>query len=254
MKPKVLIGCPTADSYDYCLEEFLDAVNKLSYPNCEVLFVDNSKTDDFFKRLKSKGLNVIKGKYFDDMRMRIAHNRNIIIEKVLEGNYDYLLSVDQDVILPAGVIETLLKFGKDIITGVYFSYFKHDGAVGLYPLLYAWSTEENFLELKEENKLPNGAKSADDIKIQLKEKDVEGSKLIEVKYCGSGCLLIKKDVLKKVKFGLFDEPEEKRTTDDIYFCDKARENGYKIYAFTGIKCKHLILDRLKKKDLFFVSP
>lgn len=157
--------------------------------------------------------------------MRVVHSRNLIIKYFLENNYDYLLSLDQDVIPPKDVIEKLLKFQKDIISGVYYGFFLIDGVKKLRPLLYEYTEDGR--------------------KRNLNLDEVKDEKLIKVKECGAGCLLVKKDVLKKVKFGLLPD---KTTTDDVYFCHKAREAGYEIFAYTGVKAKHLVLGRKRPYD------
>ena len=70
--PKILVGCPTASTHGYCLKEYANAVKSLTYPNYEVLLVDNSKDDSYFKRIKSLGLNAIKDEYFEKARERIC--------------------------------------------------------------------------------------------------------------------------------------------------------------------------------------
>ncbi len=50
MNPKVLVGCPTSDYKEECLEEYAEAVKNLSYDNYEVLLIDNSKGNEYFER------------------------------------------------------------------------------------------------------------------------------------------------------------------------------------------------------------
>jgi len=71
----------------------------------------------------------------------------------------------------------------------------------------------------------------------MSEKEVDLPRFIEVGACGLGCVLIHKDVLKKIKFR-FDKKYE--GFDDIWFAYDAFNNNFKIFADTSIKCKHLI--------------
>ena len=48
MNPKVLVGAPVCDLYEYCFDEFLDTIKGLNYDNYDILLVDNSKDDKFF--------------------------------------------------------------------------------------------------------------------------------------------------------------------------------------------------------------
>lgn len=246
MQPKVLIGCPTSETFDYCLDEFLGGIRNQTYKNYDLLIVDNSKTDSYIKKLKSLSINAIKGPYKDNYRERIALSRNIMVDKALKRNYDYLFSVDQDIVLPKDAIEKLMQFNKEIISGVYYGYFMVNGVKKLLPLLYGEPTKEEFERMKEQGNLPDNVKSHKELKKQFNLESLREEKLMEIKYCGSGCLLIKTDVLKKIRFGL--EKDNPTTTDDIYFCNRAREQNIKIFAFTGVKCKHMILKREREID------
>ena len=86
---KVLVGCPTADAYAYCLEEYATRVKELSYKNYDVLIVDNSKDEKYIKQIKKYGFNVLKGPCLDDVRERVIHSRNMIREYLLKNDYDY---------------------------------------------------------------------------------------------------------------------------------------------------------------------
>jgi len=44
------------------------------------------------------------------------------------------------------------------------------------------------------------------------------------------------------------------TSDDIFFCRKAREAGFKLYCDPSIKCEHLINGKFEKKGDDFVHP
>ncbi len=227
---RVLVGCPTSDIFEYCLNEFLERIKNLSYNSYDILIIDNSKDDNYLNLIKekiknNKKINAVKGPYFEDWRQRVVHSRNLIIDYTIKNNYDYLLSVDQDVILPKDVIEKLLKFNKEIISGVYYGFFLIDGVKKLRPLLY---------------------KYRDNKKYNLELNEVENESLIRVDECGAGCLLIKRNVLEKgIKFGLLEDP---KTTDDVYFCQKATEAGFEIFAYTGVKAKHMVLGRKRPYD------
>ena len=52
MNPKVLVGAPVCDLYEYCFDEFLDAIIGLNYDNYDILLVDNSKDDKYFNYIK----------------------------------------------------------------------------------------------------------------------------------------------------------------------------------------------------------
>ena len=51
-KPKILVGCPTSFHKEYALEQYAESIKALTYPNYDILLVDNSKDDVYFKRIK----------------------------------------------------------------------------------------------------------------------------------------------------------------------------------------------------------
>src|SRR3989344_7487708 len=105
---KILVGSPVNKMYDYCIKEYVDAIKNLTYKNYDILLIDNSKTEEFYKKLKLMKINVIREKYFEEPRDRMVHCRNILKKKVIEDNYDFLLNIDQDVIPPRDIIERFL--------------------------------------------------------------------------------------------------------------------------------------------------
>jgi len=217
LKPKVLVGCPTSNHKEYCLKQYAEAVKNLTYPNYDILLVDNSENDEYLKKIKKEGLPATKGPYFEGARDRIITSRNILREKTIES-YDYLLSLEQDVIPPKDIIEKLMRHGKEIVTGVYFANnVMPDGTTALIPLVYKL-TDEKTLSMK-----------------PLSEDEVFKDQLMQVVSCGLGCVLINKKVLEKIKFKY-----EKNTFDDRWFCIDAYKLKIPIYVDTSVRCKHLI--------------
>jgi glycosyltransferase involved in cell wall biosynthesis len=218
MMPKVLVGCPTSDLKSYALERYAEGIKTLDYPNFDILLVDNSKTDDYIKKIKKIGLPVVKGPYNDSARQRIIDSRNIIRQKVLDKGYEYFFSLEQDVVPPKDVIQRLLNHNKKIVSGVYFTYQVDKGIkVGLTPVLRK--------------------KVGKDGLVIMSKEEVVQPRLMEVGACGLGCVLIHRDVLEKIKFRFSEDYEG---FDDIWFCYDSFNAGFKVFADTSLKCKHLI--------------
>lgn len=243
MKPKILVGCPTYEGRDYCLNQYIGSVKELTYSNYDILLVDNSKTEDYFNRIRKMNINVIKGCYKEGANERIVNSRNVLRDKVLKGGYDYLLSLEQDVIPPLNVIESLLRHNKEVVSGIYYNYFKKpDGKRLLQPLVYKELIEQEKEKLKwyKDIQLEEGP-----LRRQCTSNEVEGGELIKLKACGLGCVLIHRDVLEKVKFRY---ELNKNCFDDMYFCGDAGTAGFEIYADTSVKCKHMVLGRKKEES------
>jgi hypothetical protein len=215
---KVLVGCPTSEHKAYCLNEYVEGLKKLSYKNKDILIVDNSKDDAYSEKIKALGINVLRDKHLKKAKERIIHSRNILRKKVLDEGYDYFLSLEQDVIPPKDIIERLLKHKKKIITGVYYTIYKFNGVENVRPLLW-------------------GEVPGQEDKMRFLNEEVKKDQVIEIKACGLGVILMHRDVLEKISFGL---DENLNSFDDMVFCQDAKKNGFKIYADTSIKCKHLI--------------
>ncbi len=219
-QPKILIGCPTFDRYIYCLKEYLTAIKTLNYENYDILLVDNSMDNNYYDKLKSLGLNVIKDVYKETARDRIVSSRNILRQYALDNNYDYLLSLEQDVIPPLDIIDRLLSHNKKVVSAVYFTYRSFDNRLELVPLAYKQLTKDKMRHLTDE--------------------ELSNNKLQKVFSSGLGCLLIHKSVLEKIKFRY---EQSVAAFDDILFCLDLRNNNIDLYIDTSVKCKHLVLKR-----------
>ena len=221
-QPKVLVGCPVSDYHEYCTDEFIESIKTLSYPNYDVLLVDNSKDDRFYNSIKDK-VPIVKGKYFPSIHNRLVYNRNMLRQKALDEDYDYFLNIDQDVVPPRDMIEKMLNHNKNIVTGVYFNPWERNGEKRI--LATIWICARN-----DPKKL-----------VPIKQDLVAGDNLIKIDSCGSGCLMIHRRVLEKIKFRY--DLSEGEGVDDVFFCQDAKKEGFEIYADTSIKCKHMLLGR-----------
>ena len=226
MLPKVLVGCPTAWMKEYCLDDYAQIVKSLTYPNYDILVVDNSPNNGYYNKIKNKGLPIIKDKYFEGAKDRIIHSRNILRDYILENNYDYFFSLEQDVVPPKDVIERLLKHNKNIISGVYFNFKIINNERKPTPMLWGKIDEKGNLQYLEEEK-------------------IFSPQLLKIAACGLGCVLIHRNILEKIKFRY----EKESGFDDVWFSKDARDNNLEIYADTSIRCLHITLREGKWKDI-----
>ena len=223
MQPRVLVGCPTSFHKEYALQQYVEAIKKLTYKNHDVLLVDNSQSNDYLNKINTHGLPVIKGPYFESARDRIVASRNILRQKVIDGNYDFFLSLEQDVIPPSDILERLIQHNKKIITAVYFANNVIPGKTlsKLIPLVYI---------LEDEKTLSMRPLNDDEL--------WKSQKLMKVVSAGLGCVLIHRSVFKKVKFRY-----DLNSFDDRWFFIDLYNEKIQAYADTSIKCKHLIYNR-----------
>ena len=131
--------------------------------------------------------------------------------------------IDGDMIFPPTGVDQLLSYDLDIVGGVYH-----------------YKGEPYDAVLKKIVKQGNDT-------VMHSIKDFPQDKLFEVDAIGTGFLLIKMDVFKKIEppfffhaqpheFGMKDMPFPNNDVgEDVYFCLKAKEAGFKIYADPTIK-------------------
>src|SRR3989344_3797127 len=217
--PKILVGCPTSNYHEYALQQYADSIKKLTYKNKDVLLVDNSIDNVYFEKIKSFGINVIKGPWFESARDRIIASRNILRQKVLDENYDYFLSLEQDVLPPENIIERLLSAKKKVISGIYFHHMTKNNETRALPVIWT-KVEDHYRYVLKSNELNKGIK--------------------KVEITGLGCILIHNSVLKKIRFRY---EKQYPAFDDIYFGLDCKDNKINLYADTNLICKHLIKNR-----------
>jgi len=115
-KPKkVLVTCPTYEGKEYCFQEWIDNVKNLTYPNYDILVVDNSPTDAYVKKYGDQvpmvHIDFTGQKDHPTYRMckSMAYARGVF----LKGEYTHWMNIEADNIPPKDVIETMMKYGVD---------------------------------------------------------------------------------------------------------------------------------------------
>lgn len=249
INPKVLVGCPVYNGVKYCIKEFLESVKNIDYPNYDILLVDNSKEDNFFNELQSeKGIKLIKDDTNEEKNnLRVVSSRNKILNYALDKNYDYVLMMDVDVIPPKNIITELLKDNKEIVSGLYYNYFMVNDKQKYNPVCWREIDDELFEKIKEKLKLPELVKSKTDMRRFITPEEANSGETLKVKIPSAGCMLIKRNVFEKIMYGILNIPGIE-SSDDIFFCMKAREAGFGLYCNTRIKCEHLIMGKFQKDE------
>lgn len=225
MKPKVLIGCPTYADYSYTLGSYLKAISKIDYDNYELLMVDNSADDSYYNKLRKIGVKAIKAPYFKDPKKRIVESRNKIRDYAIKNDFDYFLSLEQDIIVPPDVITKLLSHEKDIVSA-------------FYTILMDFTLKEEDNDEEKKAYLPLPVVyflDGDGMLKQANSFEVVDKGLISVGATGVGCMLISKKVFSEIRFRY---EEGKKAFDDIFFCSDARKKGYEIFLDSDLKVEH----------------
>ena len=143
--------------------------------------------------------------------------RNLIAE--WGKNYDYLFCVDSDIVLPVDALSKMLAADKDMISGLYIQRFSDKHVLEIY------------------HSTPQGGMT------NTPYEWIEGRGIVPIAGCGFGCVLIKSEVLRAMPYPHFAYKSaltiQETVSEDTYFCQKARDLGFKIFADTSIICEHI---------------
>ena len=154
----------------------------------------------------------------------ISYNRNKIVQNFLSHKeFDYLMMIDGDIIPPLNILN-LVDYDKDIITPVLFAYQGNE----VLPLAVMRRKEDGFYTPID----PRG-------KNGLQEVDANGT----------GCMIIRRDVLEKVRSPFLNEYDAdgmKKTGLDFAFCRRAKKLGFEIWCHFGYICSHHTIVDLKE--------
>lgn len=144
--------------------------------------------------------------------------RNNFVKQAIDEKYDYLLFIDSDMVFNADALNVLLHHKKDIVSGSIFS------RVAPYkPCFY--------------KKLKLG--EASEIICEHVETLQDG--LQEVEGVGTAFLLIKTKVLKDIieKHNVYPFQPLHGYGEDLSFCIRARQCGYKIFVDNDLTIGHI---------------
>jgi len=215
---KILIACPTYDGKKYALKEWVKALKKLEFAEHKVdfLVVDTSKTEDYKKELVQNGLEVERIEIKENSKDNVVNARNLIRQRCIDDKYDYLFSLEQDVIPDKDALLKLLSHKKEVVSGVVYNNLPYGDKIRLLPMIYV-----------EHPKDPTGL-------WYIAEKDLEANRLLQVKGVSLSCVLIHRSILEKIKFRHYE-----KTWDDLPFCEDVIKNGFNIYVDPAIRPKHL---------------
>lgn len=164
-----------------------------------------------------------------------ATARNRIAQIALDKGVDYVLMVDNDVVLQKDALVNLLDDPKDVCLGFY----AHRDADNIYrgrtcvcKLLTEYGTRHFNYPLESEY-------TAEEL-AALKGK---GEYKIRIHGGGMGCALIKTSVFKAIDYPWYDWVNYKSKgmlSEDLYFCEQCNAHGILIYTDTRVNCGHVL--------------
>jgi len=142
----------------------------------------------------------------------LDYARNVIRKYFLEEQFDFLLTIDADVVPPVNVI-TLADLKLDVVA----------------PVCYI---------LKEEGIIPMALKRVD--KGWQVVGDLEADKIYPVNCAGAGCLMISRKVLEKVPLFrfIYDEDGMLLYDEGFSWSDEVNKAGFNMFVHSGMICDH----------------
>jgi len=153
--------------------------------------------------------------YFSNLNPTYS-NRNTIVKYLLEKTeHTHLLFIDSDTV-PLDNPLSMVELNLDIVGGVYPIWRRHH---------FEWLAMNRTSDGRY-NTIPSD-----------KRKGV-----VECDGIGSGCMMIKREVLQSIKAPFIDKIREdgrREVGHDYYFCERAKKKGYKVYSNWDILCDHV---------------
>jgi GT2 family glycosyltransferase len=196
--PKVSIILPLYNSEKF-VEECLDSIQNQSLKDFELIVLDDCSTDNTVELLKKRSLNYIS----NEINLGFTKNLNQGI-RLAEG--DYIMIADHDMVYEIDYLRKMTKTEGDIIASRSYYYDEKDKirSFGIKINLFTGKTNVSGRD----------------------EKDLgQHDNIYEIQAAAAGTLLIKKEVLSKIRF--FDERYNKFYAD-VDFCLTAKKAGFKV--------------------------
>lgn len=149
---------------------------------------------------------------------KIDQIRNLIAHYSIENNFDYVLCVDSDMVLPNDTLVRLLNHNKDIVTGIYRQRF----------------LDKVILEVYEEN-ISGGVNNIDVNNLPTELFQIAGS--------GFGCILVNVNVFRTITYPYFKYIDnidfDNTISEDIFFSYRAKECGYNVWCDPNLEYGHI---------------
>lgn len=148
-----------------------------------------------------------------------AAARNFFCKQVKDSDADWLLMIDNDMSPPANLLDTIKGAPAD--------------AMVVTPRYHMWDGDINSTRL---------CWGIENPKLDEHGRPVLGRGFHELDKCGTGSIFIRPQLFNQLPmpwfFYTYDQDGGMTSTEDIQFCIKVREHGFKIYGNADITCGH----------------
>ncbi len=199
-----------------CIQSVLES----SFQNFDIFVVDNASTDD--------SVQLIREKYADQVTLIVNESNlggsggfNSGLRRALQGTYEYLMCVDNDIVMDPDNIEELYRFLED------------NPKVGI--------AGSKICRMQHPERLQELGANLDFekcIHVPLYKDYLDRDDLPEIQYCDyvPACsLMIRREVAEKI--GILPE-ENFIYWDDMEWCYRAKLAGYQVAAYSRARVLH----------------
>lgn len=145
--------------------------------------------------------------------------RNMLVKRFLETNATHFMGIDSDVVPPENALKKMLNHDKDCIVAITERFVANKDGYELSPTTYSYNgvnyeTSFNFTN----------------------------DKLTQIGGAGAGCFLAKREVFETIKRPyqfIYNNDGSLIRSEDLYFSDQLRKEGFELWADYSIECKHI---------------
>ena len=202
----------------------------IAVPTFETIYPDTFKS---IFELDKGGHEVL----FDFVRgYDCATARNNIAQKAMDLETDFVLMVDNDVVLPKDALVNLLDDPRNVCLGFYAHRDKDKE--------YRGRTCVCRLYMPDGEMYYNYPLESEYKAEELKELCDAGKFKEPIHGGGMGCALIRTDVFRILKYPWYDwvnyaDDHRGMLSEDLYFCEQCRSMGIRIFTDTRVRCGHI---------------
>lgn len=199
--------------------ECLESLKKITYPNYEVVLVDNSSTDTSIECLNKlyPEIEIIE----NEQNLGFAEGNNVAIRKIIERETRYILLLNNDTVVERDFLNEMIKIAESD---------RNIGILG--PTVYYYNQPNRIQSAGAKIRWNKGKDSI----LRYNELDTgEYNKITEVDYVSGCALLAKTEVFKKVGglnkdyFAYWEETD---------LCVRAHKISYKVIYVPKAKIWH----------------
>ena len=166
-----------------------------------------------------------------------ATARNRIAQRSLDLGVDYVLMVDNDVVLPKDALTNLMDDLKNVCLG-YYAHRDTDN-------LYRGRTSVCRLYKPDGSAYFNYPLESEYTAKELEELRIRGERKLQIHGGGMGCALIRTDLFRRLSYPWYDwvnyaDDNRGMLSEDLFFCEKCKKARIPIFTDTQAGCGHIL--------------